>query len=102
MSRTFKSVDYALALDLTVRVGDCLPPDHLTRFMVDSVATPDLTSQPSIPGMGRAVGNPSLVSSFACKEARKKIHLKKLRMCEQAEGGEMHTPESPRRERTHG
>jgi hypothetical protein len=38
MSRTFKTVDYTQALDLTVRLGDCLPPDHLFRFVVDSVA----------------------------------------------------------------
>jgi transposase len=42
MSRTFKTVNYAQALDLTVRLGDCLPPDHLARFVVDSVAQLDL------------------------------------------------------------
>jgi hypothetical protein len=31
MSRTFKTVDYAQALDLTVRLGDCLPPDHVMK-----------------------------------------------------------------------
>jgi hypothetical protein len=35
-------VNYAQALDLTVRLGDCLPPDHLARFVVDSVAQLDL------------------------------------------------------------
>jgi transposase len=44
MSRTFKKVDYAQALDLTVRLGDCLPPDHLARFVVDSVAQLDLSA----------------------------------------------------------
>jgi transposase len=44
MSRTFKTVDYAQALDLTVRLGDCLPPDHLARFVVDSVALLDLSA----------------------------------------------------------
>jgi hypothetical protein len=44
MSRTFKTVDYDQALDLTVRLGDCLPPDHLARFVVDSVAQLDLTT----------------------------------------------------------
>src|SRR5712672_2938220 len=44
MSRTFKTVDYAQALDLTVRLGDCLPPDHLARFVVDSVAQLDLSA----------------------------------------------------------
>jgi len=38
-------VDYVQALDLTVRLGDCLPPDHLlARFVVDSVAQLDLSA----------------------------------------------------------
>jgi transposase len=44
MSRKFKKVDYDQALDLTVRLGDCLPPDHLARFVVDSVAQLDLSA----------------------------------------------------------
>jgi len=44
MSRTFKTVDYEAALDLTVRLGDCLPPDQLARFVVDSVALLDLSA----------------------------------------------------------
>ncbi len=44
MSRTFKTVDYDQALELTVRLGDCLPPDHLARFVVDSVAQLDLSA----------------------------------------------------------
>ncbi len=44
MSRTFKKVDYAQALELTVRLGDCLPPDHLARFVVDNVALLDLSA----------------------------------------------------------
>src|SRR5437667_4966406 len=44
MKRTFKTVDYDQALDLTVRLGDCLPPDHLARFVVDSVAQLDLAA----------------------------------------------------------
>nr|WP_236039096.1 transposase [Ktedonobacter robiniae] len=44
MSKTFKTVDYAQKLDLTVRLGDCLPPDHLARFVVDSVAQLDLSA----------------------------------------------------------
>ena len=44
MSRIFKKVDYAQALDLTVRLGDCLSPDHLARFVVDSVALLDLSA----------------------------------------------------------
>jgi hypothetical protein len=31
-------VDYDQALDPTVRLGDYLPPEHLARFVVDSVA----------------------------------------------------------------
>ena len=44
MKRTFKTVDYDQALDLTVRLGDCVPPDHLARFVVDSVAQLDLSA----------------------------------------------------------
>src|SRR6266702_1691437 len=44
MKRTFKTVDYDQALDLTVRLGGCLPPDHLARFVVDSVAQLDLSA----------------------------------------------------------
>src|SRR3990172_1713198 len=43
MDRTFKTVDYQAALDVTVRLGDCLPPDHLARFVVDAVAPLDLS-----------------------------------------------------------
>jgi transposase len=44
MSRNFKTVDYEQALELTVRLGDCLPPEHLARFVVDSVALLDLSA----------------------------------------------------------
>jgi transposase len=44
MKRTFKTVNYDQALDLTVRLGDCLPPEHLARFVVDSVALLDLSA----------------------------------------------------------
>ncbi len=44
MSRTFKAVDYEAAHDLTVRLGDCLPPDHLACFVVDMVALLDLSA----------------------------------------------------------
>ncbi len=40
----FKTVDYEQALELTVRLGDCLPPEHLARFVVDSVALLDLSA----------------------------------------------------------
>jgi transposase len=44
MSRTFKTVDYQATLDQTVRLGDCLPPDHLARFIVDVIAQLDLSA----------------------------------------------------------
>ncbi|MGH2411600.1 MAG: transposase, partial [Chloroflexota bacterium] len=44
MSRTFKTVDYEAARDLTVRLGDCLPPEHLACFVVDSVALLNLSA----------------------------------------------------------
>jgi transposase len=44
MKRRFKTVDYDQVLDLTVRLGDCLPSDHLARFVVDSVAQLDLSA----------------------------------------------------------
>jgi transposase len=37
MSRQFKPLDYEATLDTSVRLGDCLPPDHLARFVVDIV-----------------------------------------------------------------
>ena len=44
MDRTFKTVDYQATLDVTVRLGACLPPDHLARFVVDAVAQLDLSA----------------------------------------------------------
>ncbi len=44
MTRTFKIVDYEATLDVTVRLGDCVPPDHLARFVVDAVAQLDLAT----------------------------------------------------------
>ena len=44
MSRTFKTVDYEATLEVTVRLGDCLPPDHLARFVVDTIAQLDLSA----------------------------------------------------------
>jgi transposase len=43
MSRSFKTADYDATLDVTVRLGDCLPPDHLARFVVDTIAQLDLS-----------------------------------------------------------
>src|SRR5579863_983604 len=42
MSRQFKPVDYDATLDTRVRLGDCLPPDHLARFVVDIISQLDL------------------------------------------------------------
>ena len=44
MSRTFKTVDYEATLDVTVRLGDCVPPNHLARFVVDTIAQLDLSA----------------------------------------------------------
>jgi len=44
MKRTFKTADYDATLDVTVRLGDCLPPDHLARFVVDMIAHLDLSA----------------------------------------------------------
>jgi transposase len=44
MSRKFKTADYDATLDVTVRLGDCLPPDHLARFVVDTIAQLDLAT----------------------------------------------------------
>jgi transposase len=42
MSRLFKTADYEATLDTSVRLGDCLPPGHLARFVVDIVSQLDL------------------------------------------------------------
>ena len=44
MARKFKTVDYEAALELTLTIGACLPPDHLARFVVELVAQLDLSS----------------------------------------------------------
>jgi transposase len=43
MARKFKTVDYEVALDMTVRLRDYLPPDHLARFVVEIVSELDLS-----------------------------------------------------------
>ena len=43
MARKFKTVDYEAALELTLTIGACLPPDHLARFVVEIVAQLDLS-----------------------------------------------------------
>jgi len=44
MSRQFKPLDYEATLDTSVRLGDCLPADHLARFVVDIVEQLDLAA----------------------------------------------------------
>jgi len=44
MSRLFKTADYEATLDTRVRLGDCLPQDHLARFVVDIVQELDLSA----------------------------------------------------------
>jgi hypothetical protein len=44
MSRRFKQADYAATLEMTVRLGDCLPPEHLARFVVEAIAQMDLSA----------------------------------------------------------
>ena len=43
MSRTCKTADDTATLEVTVRLGDCLPSDHLARFVVDAIAPLDLS-----------------------------------------------------------
>jgi transposase len=43
MARKFKTVDYELALHQTVRVEECLSPNHLARFIVSIIAQLDLS-----------------------------------------------------------
>ena len=38
MSRKFKTADYEATLHATVTLRECLPPDHLARFIVDVIA----------------------------------------------------------------
>jgi transposase len=44
MARTFIQVNYDTAINITVRLGDCVSPDHLARFIVDVIALLDLTA----------------------------------------------------------
>lgn len=43
MARKFKTANYEETLNLKVRLGDVLPPDHLARFIVDVITQLDLT-----------------------------------------------------------
>ncbi|MBT9149804.1 MAG: hypothetical protein DDT28_01241 [Dehalococcoidia bacterium] len=42
ITRRFITVDYEATLDLTVSMRECLPPNHLARFVVDMIAQLDL------------------------------------------------------------
>jgi transposase len=42
MAGRFKTVNYEESLQQTVTIGDCLPPDHLARFIVGIIALLDL------------------------------------------------------------
>ncbi len=44
MARRFKQVDYDAVIHLTVRLGDCVPPEHLAQFVVEVVSMLDLTA----------------------------------------------------------
>jgi len=44
MSRSFKTADYAATLEVQVRLGDCLPPEHLARFVADTIGLLDLSA----------------------------------------------------------
>jgi len=44
MARKFKQVDYEKSLDQTVTIRECLPPDHLARFIVAIIALLDLSA----------------------------------------------------------
>ena len=44
MSREFRTVDDEATFNATVRLGDCLPEEHLARFVVDLIAQLDLAA----------------------------------------------------------
>ena len=43
MGGIFKTADYEATLEQTVKLGDCLPPDHLARFIADVITQLDFT-----------------------------------------------------------
>lgn len=44
MARQFKTVDYEASLQQTVTIAECLPPEHLARFIVSVIAMLDLSA----------------------------------------------------------
>lgn len=43
MARKFKTADYEATLDIEVKIDDCLPLEHLARFVVNAVTVLDLS-----------------------------------------------------------
>jgi len=44
MARTFKTVDYDAMLNTTIRLGVCITPEHLARFITGVIASLDLSA----------------------------------------------------------
>ena len=44
MSRKFQTADYEATLNSTITLRECLPPDHLARFIVDVITQLDLSA----------------------------------------------------------
>src|SRR5579871_4357576 len=44
MSRQFRTADYQATLEVQVRLGDCLAPDHPARFLVDLLGVIDFAA----------------------------------------------------------
>ena len=44
MSRKFQTADDEATLNATVTLRECLPPDHLARFIVDVITHLDLSA----------------------------------------------------------
>jgi len=43
MQKKFKTVDYEATLDQTVSIRECLPPEHLARFIAEVITGLDLS-----------------------------------------------------------
>ena len=44
MARQFQRVDYNKVIHLTIRLDECVPPEHLARFVVEVITLLDLTA----------------------------------------------------------
>ena len=44
MARKFKRVDYDTVIHLTIRLEECVPPEHLARFVIEVITLLDLTA----------------------------------------------------------